>query len=161
MTQEEMLSLIDPEFKKIQGVIKDVPLTLSLAVTGEASLNAFKVSVFIKDSRSTIIAGFNLSQFPGNCGILVSHQTSVVTDYRRRGISTIFQEMKEKLAQATGYTTLYATTVPDNAAEVKILERSGWKRTPPEFVNKRTFNLVTIWNKVVPAKKIPVVQATA
>ena len=166
----DMLTLIEPETKKIKEIIGDDKADCAIADVSRPSLSGFNLKVRIRKPSVTEptwigesqYAAFQLTQFPGNCGILVSHDTSVDVSWRNKGISTILQDMKEKLARYCNYTMMYATTIPTNEHEIKVLTKKGWTKAPELFIftNRRSGNPITLWWKPVPkAEETKTVQA--
>ena len=88
----------------------------------------------------------SLSQLPGCCGVVVSHNSYIARDLRGYGLGDYFHKERLKSAKAQGYSCIMATTVSTNLAEIHILEKNGWKKVH-EFVNKRTNNTVQVWIK--------------
>jgi hypothetical protein len=174
-TDEALASVIKVELDKIKEIINE-DITCKVTAKGTVTVDA-SIGVNVDKKRVDqvaidrygplmTIASFKLTQMPGNCGIIVSHSTYVDYTYRKKGIATIFQTMKEKLAQYTNYTVMYATTVISNEYEIKVLEKSGWVKAPNSFLftNRRTSNEVTMWLKIVPkveTKITPIVQEAA
>ena len=96
------------------------------------------------------VCTFSMSEFPGCCGIVISHNTTVYKKYEGKGINTFLQEIKEDIAVSNGYSKMLATVVSTNEAEIHILEKAGWRKAL-EFVNKRTGNTVLTYLKDITA----------
>jgi len=102
-----------------------------------------------------------LDLFPGCCGMKVVHHMGSDRrdrifdggEFRRNGIGQLvfdtFLGGYKLIAEAwEGPGTLYATTIPDQKAGEKILQRSGF--TPiSKFKNCNTRNVVTLWENVL------------
>lgn len=89
---------------------------------------------------------FSLTQLPGCCGILVSHNTFVDMPYRGKGIAKFLQKIKEEIAKDNQFTMLMCTTRKDNKVQNKLLKKSGWQKIN-KFKNKRTRNNLFVWVK--------------
>ena len=100
------------------------------------------------DSNKTYIASFTFSPLHGCCGVLVSANTYVQTEYRNIGIGRILQPLKEKLAHVFGYSVLLCTEEATNEGQTKVLSSCGWE-CKQEFKNRRTDHNVKIWTKSV------------
>ena len=87
-----------------------------------------------------------LSSFPGCCGILVSHASNIIKEYRGFGLGDYFHKERLQLAKDMGYSCVTCTTISSNEAEIKILQNNGWKKVH-EFKNSRTGNTVHMWVK--------------
>lgn len=94
------------------------------------------------------LARFSLSDFPGCCSYLVSHDTLVNYDFRNRGIAQLLQPIKENIARMAGYTFLVCTTITSNEAQNHILQKFGWEKVY-ENINRRTGNSVIQWMKKI------------
>lgn len=57
----------------------------------------------------------------------MSTEMMVHTLFRRKGLATLMQPLKAKIANWLGYTDLFCTCVLGNTAQVAVLERAGWK----------------------------------
>lgn len=89
------------------------------------------------------IAQFSLYQFPSCCAFCVSTGAYVEEQYRRRGINTIANRLRQWIAKEAGYSALICTDVANNVAERKTLAKNGFKDIY-ELDNKRTGNRVLI-----------------
>jgi len=129
--------------------------SLELATTSKMLHAGYSLKIDITTPKTEgsalkdTICQFNLSQFPGNCAMMITHETFQPPDYRKRGLSVPVQAMKAKIAKYLNYTILLATTVPGNYND-KVLARAGFKRLDPLcFVSTRTSNRITTWMKVL------------
>jgi len=159
ITQEDIISLVKDEIEAISKVVGEVEAAITIS-SQKPSINGFNIAITIRHvtkpgTYNPSIAVFQMTQFPGNCGTLISHDTIVYDSFRNKGISQILQKMKQKIARMTGYTIMMATTTPKQDVENHILEKTGWIRTGSTFENKRTYNKVSFWCKPVetPAPK--------
>lgn len=92
------------------------------------------------------ICAFRLSEYHGNCGILVSHNMYIYHEHRGKGLGQLLQPFKEKVAKLYNYTMMQATTLKTNDAENHILQKFDWQKLY-EFTNRRTKNDIIIWQK--------------
>lgn len=114
--------------------------TISLA-TYDAKADISHWRVYLNDG--IVVAGFELYPMIGCCGIAVSTHAFVNPSYRRKGIGTVLNLMRQELAVADGFSILLCTDVVDNEAQQKILNATGWKRAF-SFLNRRTGNTVSL-----------------
>ena len=87
---------------------------------------------------------YALSPLPGCCGVVVSHDSYLHTNYRGVGLGDFFHKERLQLMKDLGYSCSLATVQANNEAEKKILWNNGWKKVH-EFTNSRTSNLIEIW----------------
>ncbi len=90
------------------------------------------------------LAGFRMTEYPGNCGIVISHAAYVAEGYRGRGIGQYLHQLRIEIAQRAGYTLLQCTTQVINDNQNHILRKNGWQ-TVDTFINTRTTNVCYIW----------------
>ena len=100
-------------------------------------------SIFKIISNNTIISQFKLIQMIGCCGICVSTGVYVHNEYRNKGVNTILNNFRIDIAKELGYGLLLCTDVSNNTAEVKTLDKNGWKHVY-NFKNPRTSNKINI-----------------
>ena len=93
--------------------------------------------------ESEIISTFKLVQMIGCCGICVSTGVYVHNEYRNKGVNTILNNFRIDIAKELGYGLLLCTDVSNNTAEVKTLDKNGWKHIY-NFKNPRTQNNINI-----------------
>lgn len=110
--------------------------------------NTIVLCTSLPDNYKTRIVDFSLTQMPGCCGILISHNVYVGKSFEGKGVNSFLQGIREKIAKENGYTSLMCTTTSENKAEVHILEKYGWSCVD-KFVNKRTGNTVLTYTKKV------------
>lgn len=88
-----------------------------------------------------------VSYFPGCCGIAVSHNAVIFgRKYSNKGVGTLLNELRIKIAKAMGYNFLTASDVTDNLYQDSIFIKNGWK-VIDEFKNTRTRHTVKLWSK--------------
>lgn len=92
------------------------------------------------------IFSFSLTQMPGCCGLLISHNTWVDSMYRGKGIAQFLQDIKESIAVEAGYSQLICTANNKERAQLHILGKNHWESVV-EFHNKRSGNAVYIYVK--------------
>lgn len=90
-----------------------------------------------------LISTFKLVQMPGCCGICISTGVWVKFTYRNKGINTILNKFRIDITKLLGYGILLCTDVSNNIAEVKTLDKNGWKHIY-NFKNPRTSNKINI-----------------
>ena len=98
------------------------------------------------DRYPTRIASFSLQQQIGCCGTLVSTETYVREQNRGQGLGQAMMDLKEAIAVQFGYSSMIASVVKGNLAEIHILEKRGWLKGF-EFTNARTKNVVVYYFK--------------
>jgi hypothetical protein len=87
-----------------------------------------------------------LSPLPGCCGVVVSHNAYLASDYRGYGLGDYFHKERLSLMKDLGYSCGLCTVTSDNEVQKNLLLKNGWKLIHV-FKNKRTGNLVEIWSK--------------
>lgn len=94
------------------------------------------------------VGHFRFSPMPGCCGVVVSHDTHVVPEWRGSGASRHFREIKDLVARELGYSCVVMTTQMHNVPAVKNMFNRGFK-VAGTFNNKRTNNLLALgWKHV-------------
>ena len=71
---------------------------------------------------------YELSPFPGNGSVCISHATFIKPWYRGKGHGKKQHSNRLEVARGLGYTYIVATIRDDNAAEVAIVQKNGWRR---------------------------------
>jgi GNAT superfamily N-acetyltransferase len=99
-------------------------------------------------SKVSTVASFRLQALPSCCGVLVSYDSFVAPEWRRRGLGRLMQDMKEFLARQMGVGKLIATVIQGNLAEEKLLTFTGWFPGKP-FKNGRSGAVLIEWEKVL------------
>lgn len=94
------------------------------------------------------ICQFKLTQMPGCCAYLVSHDAYVEPNYRSKGVAQATQDVKTEISRYAGYTKMICTTTSHNKTQNHVLEKHGWIKTD-SVLNERTGNLVITWTKKV------------
>jgi len=119
---------------------KWVELTYNLLIYVKNNPNGLKFTV---TNTKIIISNFTLVQMIGCCGICVSTGVFVSNNYKNKGVNTILNNFRIDIAKELGYGILLCTDVSDNIAEVKTLDKNGWKHIY-NFRNPRTSNKINI-----------------
>lgn len=130
--------------------IDNVPVTyfekLS-AILGDAVKIKQDKSIFYlvsKDANNkTTYAKWSLKQLPGCCGVCVSYHALVNENYRRKGLGTLLNKLRQQMAWEAKYTILLCTDIISNTPQQKILNKHSWK-TLLEFQNRKTKNKVEL-----------------
>jgi len=130
----------ESEISRVIGNIVNSP------VVSTVTTNPDGLRCEVKLSDGSLACRFVLTMFPGNCGIVVSHNTYVASHLRGLGIATALQPIKETIARSGGFSYIMATIIADNIIQSKILPRFGWKILW-EFINQRTTNKCIMWIK--------------
>lgn len=113
------------------------------------TMNPFKIMLELSETGRPI-GHFSLSEMPGCCGIMISHNTQIYKDFQGKGIASIFQELKFALAKELGFSLLLCTVREDNEIEKHILQKFGWIRHEGSiFQNSRTTNIISVWTKIL------------
>ena len=97
----------------------------------------------VLDDKGEIISTFKLIQMIGCCGICVSTGVYVHNKYQNKGINTILNNFRIDVAKYLDYGLLLCTDVSNNTAEVKTLDKNGWKHIY-NFENPRTKNNIKL-----------------
>lgn len=84
---------------------------------------------------------FSLTIIPHNKRTLISHSLVVDSMYRGKGFGQKWHELREEVAREAGVNLLLGTVRNDNAPQIHILEKRGWKR----LTNRNTG--VSLWGK--------------
>jgi len=120
-------------------------LRMELVIRGFKATDDPTNKYLIRCSDST--TEFCVSFMPGNRRTVISHAVKVYPEHRGKGIGTRNCELREDAAAAAGVTLILATVKDDNAAEIRVLEKRGWKRLTQ---NKITH--CSLWGKQLEAK---------
>lgn len=102
----------------------------------------------VKWTSTPQVANFKLIEMPGCCGVLVSTNSFVQTEYSGRGIGTFLQSVKEWFAVKMQVGLLIATVVNDNKAEERVLNKTGWVPVS-SLLNPKTGRLINVWQKEI------------
>jgi GNAT superfamily N-acetyltransferase len=84
-----------------------------------------------------------LVTLPGCCGVVVSTGAYVEPKFRKKGIGTILNRMRKRIAAEWGYSLMLCTDLVDNAPQQTILKTEGWEKHI-DFLNTRTNNRVAL-----------------
>lgn len=81
---------------------------------------------FTIKSPYLIVSEFKLQPLPGCSSICLSTDSSVKEEFRGRGIASILNEFRKKIAKYLGYNVLMCTYIDDNLPQKKLLSKNGW-----------------------------------
>lgn len=90
-----------------------------------------------------VISSWKLYELPHCCAIIVSCDAWVNFEYRKLGIGTILNKLRQDIGKELGYTTMLCTDVINNEAQRQILAKNGWTDIY-HLTNKRTKNKLAI-----------------
>jgi len=108
--------------------------------------NNFVTLKYLKDGTVCGLAEFGLDMLDGCCGVVVSHHVQVWPSFRGKGLGQLLLQIRQQAILAMGYTMMIATSIARNERENHILQKNGFKPMH-QFVNNRTQNTVTMWQK--------------
>ena len=97
----------------------------------------------VLNDNNEIISTFKLIQMIGCCGICVSTNVFVTSEYRNKGVNTVLNNFRIDVAKYLDYGLLLCTDVSNNLPEVKTLDKNGWEHIY-NFRNPRTSNNINI-----------------
>lgn len=93
--------------------------------------------------RGLTVTSFGLYEFPSCCAFCVSTQAHVEGRYRKAGVNTRSNQLRQDIARYHGYSAIICTDVNHNVAERKTLAKNQWTDIY-QILNKRTGNIVNI-----------------
>ena len=145
--------MIDYHITQLEKILKQ-PIKILIYLNNEyVNVNFYNLTYIknnnkglefkVLDNNNEIISTFKLIQMIGCCGICVSTNTFVTHKYRNKGVNTILNNFRIDIAKELGYGLLLCTDVSNNTAEVKTLDKNGWKHIY-NFENPRTSNKINI-----------------
>lgn len=106
------------------------------------STNGLTVRITSKNDAYQI-ARFSLTQLPGCCGVLVSHNSHVMPTYRGKTIGSLMHEMRIEIGRRYNYTIMLCTDLQNNIPSRKILDKFKWQDAV-QFKNRKTSNIVNL-----------------
>ena len=119
--------------------------------------NAPTVDITAKALNQYVTVGrFSMQQMPGCCGVVVSYHSQIEQQFRKRGLGTLFLEIREEAARRAGYSCIIGTVLDDNKVEKTMLLKAGWRlmaqidaanKPVYSFRNSRTKHDVQFWTK--------------
>jgi L-amino acid N-acyltransferase YncA len=92
------------------------------------------------------IGHYELNPFPGCNQMVVSNHSCIYSEYRGQGLGQILAEEKISTAKEEGFDYMIATVVSTNTAQLKIMEKNGWKLLDT-FFNRESGNEVNIFGR--------------
>lgn len=95
------------------------------------------------DKYNDLCIQFNISAFPGCCGIAILHNMHIELKLQRKGLATLFNNFAIDIATAAGFGVLICTDVANHIPVEKILAKNNWNEITT-FKNPRTANEVRI-----------------
>lgn len=106
-------------------------------------LGEYRITQSLGDNinRNLTIATFKLYQLQHCCAYMVSANAFVNDMYRKKGIGTLMNKLRQDIGRLLGYTAILCTDVEKNTGQRRILEKNGWKDIH-KLKNKRTGNTV-------------------
>ena len=145
--------MIDYHITQLEKILKQ-PIKILIYLNNEyVNVNFYNLTYIknnnkglefkVLDNNNEIISTFKLIQMIGCCGICVSTGVYVHNEYRNKGVNTILNNFRIDIAKELGYGLLLCTDVSNNTAEVKTLDKNGWKHIY-NFENPRTSNKINI-----------------
>lgn len=98
---------------------------------------------FKRPSKTNFMAGWKFYELPHCCGILISCNASVHTDFVNKGVGSFLNTFREDIATHLGYPLLLCTDIASNKKQRAILKKNNWEDIY-KFVNSRTKNTIYI-----------------
>ena len=89
---------------------------------------------------------YELNPFPGCNQIVVSNHSCIYPMYRGQGLGTKLAREKMRVAVDQGFDYMIATVVSSNVAQLRIMEKNGWKLLDT-FFNRESGNEVNIFGR--------------
>ncbi len=111
-------------------------------ILGNVSIVQYKENFFVR-SNDVLVSSFSLVAMPGCCGICVSINSLVVSEFRGKGLGSLLNSMRKQIAWDMGYSLLMCTNLSDNIPQKKILSKNGWE-VLKVFFNQKTGKEVEI-----------------
>lgn len=118
------------------------------------ALGLFNINFLNPYGKAENIASFSMKEAPGCCGLIFSFHSNVTQMYRGRGIGTILNQMRQKIAYELGYSAIICTDIESNESQLRILKSQDWAKVFA-FVNRRTSNEVGVHMKALSADATP------
>lgn len=91
---------------------------------------------------------YELNPFPGCNQLVVSNHSWIPPESRGKGLGDAAHKDRLHQMKALGYNYALCTVKADNVAQIKLLERNGWKKLDG-FLNTETENFVELWGKII------------
>jgi RimJ/RimL family protein N-acetyltransferase len=92
------------------------------------------------------VGHYELNHFPGCNQIVISNHSCIYPKYRGKGLGTQLAREKIQVATDEGFDYMIATVVSTNTAQLKIMEKNGWKLLDT-FFNRESGNEVNIFGR--------------
>lgn len=100
--------------------------------------------IFRIDVGETALCSFKMRDMYDCCGIIVASDLYVAEKYRQKGIGTLIMKFVVDFSTYYGYGVIQATDKKENENQVKIFERTGFKKSH-EFLNPKTKSKLIMW----------------
>lgn len=95
-----------------------------------------------------VVHSFTLCGMPQCCGICVSTLAYTPAEFRGRGVNTLMNILRQKIARENGYSQIICTVTSDNVSERSMLYKNGWQENfKMYFRNSRTQHDVCMYWK--------------
>lgn len=89
---------------------------------------------------------FEVDSLPGNSQVAICHHFLVLKQNRGKGYGHNLKVWQEQVLNKHHYGYAIATVAAHNTAQIKCMEKSGWKLLDT-FWNERHGEMTTIWGK--------------
>lgn len=101
------------------------------------------------ESEGVVVGHVYFSPFSGSDSIVVSHGLYIKPEFRGSAYSSIFQELRAKLAWRLGYSRMMAVINMSNIPQVISAAKHGWTFVKT-FEERRTKHLLCVIEKGIP-----------
>ena len=101
------------------------------------------------------IADFSLTHLPSCPSYIISRYMNVDDKFRKKGIASMLQGIKEVIAASVDANKLMATVADTNKNEISVLKKTGWNKIDTATSSAYGSYPVSVWVKDVnPDKKL-------
>jgi len=121
------------------GKIKSKDYAIGHSRSADGSYVLFKLYLWKK-----YVAMWTIAEMRGCCAVCIYTNASVLPKYRRKGIGTIINDIAKLIAYRCNYTTMVATDLTSNKAQLKIFEKNDWTALF-KFTNRKTNNEIAFY----------------
>lgn len=128
---------------QISALFNNAPVTIQKLSLESFMSKTSEEGMYYVYVNKEIVAGFKLVCMPGCCGIVVSTGAFVFNNYRRKGLGTLLNRMRQQMAWDLGYTVMACTDLNNNTPQQRILFHMNWDKIW-QFVNRRTGNRINV-----------------
>jgi hypothetical protein len=140
---EQVIPKIEAFLKEKKLVSDRMLLRYRMETNGVFLLKLFDTH-WLREHR---LARWQLVQMPGCCGVCISTDAMVMSDYRRKGLGSFMNEIRCELAKLMGYGRIVCTVQDSNEHQLKILRGNGWSDATPWFRNPKTGNTIVTFHR--------------